>query len=222
MEICMMIRKCLVFASSAGVLLGIGVLVGPGLSKADDDETPLGKIMEKVNKHNTVIQKGVRNKVAFAKAQKDVEKSAKELVKLAKEAKNDQGCRQEGQRRGQSREEVGRITSTSWSRPPKSSARSPAKSGATFQDAKDAFGQSEEGLHRLPQGLPSRRKVLNLSVVSGQLSVVADIRSPLVGRPIASASLSEHPRSRSRTTTLTSSINGRHHLTAAGPHRTST
>jgi cytochrome c556 len=88
MENCMMIRKCLVFAFSAGVLLGIGVLAGSSLLKAADDETPLGKVMEKVNKHNSTIQKGVRNKIAFVKAQKDVEKSAKELVKLAKEAKD--------------------------------------------------------------------------------------------------------------------------------------
>ena len=69
----------------------------------------------------------VRNKVAFTKAQKDVEKSAKELVKLAKEAKDDEGCRQEGEGRRQSREEVGRIHRRTRSRPPKSSARSPAK-----------------------------------------------------------------------------------------------
>ncbi len=43
--------------------------------------------MEKVNKHNSTITKGTRNKVNFTKSRKDVEKSAKELVKLAKEAK---------------------------------------------------------------------------------------------------------------------------------------
>ena len=43
--------------------------------------------MEKVNKHNSLITKGMRNQVNFAKSQKDVEKSAKELAKLAKEAK---------------------------------------------------------------------------------------------------------------------------------------
>ena len=70
------------------MLLGIGILVAPSFSRAADDESPLEKIMEKVNKHNSVIQKGVRNKIAFTKAQKDVENSAKELVKLAKEAKD--------------------------------------------------------------------------------------------------------------------------------------
>jgi RNA polymerase sigma factor (sigma-70 family) len=52
-----------------------------------DGEGPLGKIMEKVNKSNAIIQKGTRNPVNFKKSQKDVAKHAKELVKLGKEAK---------------------------------------------------------------------------------------------------------------------------------------
>ena len=80
-------RKWLVFPLSAGILIVLGIAAGPGLYGADDEETPLGKIMEKVNKHNSTINKGMRNKVNFAKSRKDVEKSAKELVKLGKEAK---------------------------------------------------------------------------------------------------------------------------------------
>jgi hypothetical protein len=69
-----MVRKCLAFALSAGVIFGIVASVGTSLSRADDDEKPLEKIMEKVQKHNGVIQKGVRSKPNFAKAQKDVVK----------------------------------------------------------------------------------------------------------------------------------------------------
>jgi cytochrome c556 len=79
-------RKWLVFPMSAGALLMLGIVAGPGLYGADDD-SPLGQIMEKVNKHNSTITKGTRNKVSYTKSRKDVEKSAKELVKLAKEAK---------------------------------------------------------------------------------------------------------------------------------------
>ena len=43
--------------------------------------------MEKVQKHNIAITKGTRNVAAFKKNQKEVEKSAAELVKLAKESK---------------------------------------------------------------------------------------------------------------------------------------
>src|SRR6516162_2676480 len=85
MEIESMTGKWIVFASSAAILVGLGA--GIALPNADDVETPLGKIMEKVQKHNLSITKGVRNKVAFKKSQKSVEQSAKELVKLAKLAK---------------------------------------------------------------------------------------------------------------------------------------
>ncbi len=82
-----MLRKWLIFALSAGILVSLGI--GARLTNADDKdkETPLGKIMEKVNKHNSTLTKGLRNKVAYAKAQKNVAKSAAELVKLAKAAK---------------------------------------------------------------------------------------------------------------------------------------
>ena len=43
--------------------------------------------MEKVNKHNSTLTKGLRTKINYAKSQKDVEKIDKELVKLAKAAK---------------------------------------------------------------------------------------------------------------------------------------
>jgi cytochrome c556 len=78
-------RKWTVFGLSAGVF---AVLSAASLSTAQDEKTTvLGAIMEKVQKHNSVITKGTRTPVAYKKAQKDVEKSAKELAKLAKEAK---------------------------------------------------------------------------------------------------------------------------------------
>jgi len=82
-----MLRKWLIFGLSAGILVSLGI--GARLSSADDKEkeTELGKIMEKVNKHNSALNKGLRTKVTYSKSQKDVEKSAKELVKLAKAAK---------------------------------------------------------------------------------------------------------------------------------------
>ena len=61
-------RKWLAFPLSAGILIVSGITAGPGLLRADDDESPLGKIMEKVNKHNSTITKGTRNKVNFAKS----------------------------------------------------------------------------------------------------------------------------------------------------------
>lgn len=76
-------RKWMVFALSAGVLVSIA---GIGFA-LDDDESPLEKVMEKVNKQNTALKKGTRNPVAFKKMSKDVAKASKEMLKLAKEAK---------------------------------------------------------------------------------------------------------------------------------------
>ncbi len=78
-----MLRKWLVFALSAGVLIAIA---GASFS-ADDEESPLEKVMEKVNKQNNAIKRGTRNAVFFKKEQKNVAKAAKAMVKLAKEAK---------------------------------------------------------------------------------------------------------------------------------------
>ena len=55
--------------------------------KHKEQETPLGRIMEKVQKHNISITKGTRNAAAFKKNQKEVEKSSAELAKLAKQGK---------------------------------------------------------------------------------------------------------------------------------------
>jgi cytochrome c556 len=54
---------------------------------ADDEDSPLHKIMEKVQAKNTAITKGVRNPSFYAKSQKAVSSAAEDLVKLGKEAK---------------------------------------------------------------------------------------------------------------------------------------
>jgi cytochrome c556 len=83
-------RKWIGFAASAALVAALGIC--SGFSLAQDQEkkekdTPLGRIMEKVQKHNIAITKATRNAAQFKKGQKDVEKSASELVKLAKESK---------------------------------------------------------------------------------------------------------------------------------------
>lgn len=79
-------RKWVVIAGVAAALV-LGT-VGVSLSVAQEKKhSKLEKIMEKVNKNNSVLQKGTRNAVFYKKSQKEVAKSAKEMVKLAKEAK---------------------------------------------------------------------------------------------------------------------------------------
>jgi cytochrome c556 len=62
-------------------------LLASGLSMADDKESPLAKIMEKVQKNSVAITKATRTAPAFKKGQKEVVGHAEELVKLGKEAK---------------------------------------------------------------------------------------------------------------------------------------
>ena len=59
-----MLRKWMVFALSAAVLR---LNRRPGFSIADD-ESPLEKVMEKVNKQSNAIKKGTRNLVQFKKS----------------------------------------------------------------------------------------------------------------------------------------------------------
>ncbi len=58
-----------------------------GFAMAQDEDSPLHKIMEQVNAKNLAITKGVRTPVAFKKSQKVVADSAAELAKLSKEAR---------------------------------------------------------------------------------------------------------------------------------------
>ena len=120
----------------------LGIAAGSSLSQAHDkEESPLGKIMEKVNKHNSMITKGVRNKVNFAKSQKDVEKSAKELVKLAKEAKPIKDAAKKAKDVAEPPEEMGRIHRRLDQDLRKARRVVSAKPSATVPDAKNAFDE---------------------------------------------------------------------------------
>lgn len=74
--------------ATLAVMTIVSAFTAAGFSLAqEEDESPLHKIMEKVQSNNGKITKGIRNAVMFKKNQKDVVKAAEELVKLAKEAK---------------------------------------------------------------------------------------------------------------------------------------
>ena len=84
-------RKWIGFVVMAALVAVSGLAgrlsVAQDQEKHKEQETPLGRIMEKVQKHNIAITKGTRNVAAFKKNQKEVEKSSSELAKLAKESK---------------------------------------------------------------------------------------------------------------------------------------
>ena len=70
-----------------GLTMAAMTALTTGFAMAQDEDSPLHKIMEQVNAKNLAITKGVRTPVAFKKSQKDVADSATELVKLSKEAR---------------------------------------------------------------------------------------------------------------------------------------
>ena len=70
-----------VTALSTGLLLS-------GLAMAEDKESPLGKVMEKVQANHTAILKTYRTPVAWKKDQKKAVTAAEDLAKLGKEAKS--------------------------------------------------------------------------------------------------------------------------------------
>jgi cytochrome c556 len=78
-----MLRKWL----SLGAVMVVVTALTVGFAAADDEDSPLHKLMEQVQAKNLLITKAVRTKVAYTKSSKEVAESAEELVKLAKQAK---------------------------------------------------------------------------------------------------------------------------------------
>ena len=78
-----MLRKWTILGSTMAAVTALAT----GFAMAQDEDSPLHKLMEQVNAKNLAITKGVRTPVAFKKSQKVVADSATELVKLSKEAR---------------------------------------------------------------------------------------------------------------------------------------
>ena len=76
-------RKCMFLAAA---MVSVSVLT-VGIAGADDEDSPLHKLMERVNAKNVVINNGVKTAVAFKKAQTGVVAAAEDLTKLAREAR---------------------------------------------------------------------------------------------------------------------------------------
>ena len=69
------------------VIAAAVALLASGPSLAQDEPSPLAKIMEKVGLTSSVITKAVRTPVSYLKGQQDVVTGAQELAKLADEAR---------------------------------------------------------------------------------------------------------------------------------------
>lgn len=80
-----MVRKWMILGAS----LALCTTLLAGFSVADDDDSPLHKLMEKVGKQNNALKKSIRTEVAYKKATSDgsLVKATEELIKLAKESR---------------------------------------------------------------------------------------------------------------------------------------
>ena len=75
-----MLRKFAIVALSMTLLAGISV--------AADDESPLEKLMEKIQKNTNEIRKVTRTAAAYKKGAESVAKDAEQIIKLAKESRD--------------------------------------------------------------------------------------------------------------------------------------
>ncbi|QEH36294.1 Cytochrome C' [Aquisphaera giovannonii] len=80
-------RKWIGLAATSLLVAACGLVAAQDKKEHDEPETPLGKIMEKVQKLNGDMTRYVRNAAQYKKSQKDLEKAALEFAKLAKESK---------------------------------------------------------------------------------------------------------------------------------------
>lgn len=68
-------------------ILAVTMLTFAGLSMAADDESPLAKIMEQVNKKHGALRKATSNATNYKKSAAGIPKDAEEIIKLGKEAR---------------------------------------------------------------------------------------------------------------------------------------
>jgi cytochrome c556 len=78
-----MLRKWTILAS---VVTAVTLAV-TGLSMGADEDSPLHKVMEKVNAKNNAIKKATRTPAAYKKAQKELAGYADELIDLGKQSR---------------------------------------------------------------------------------------------------------------------------------------
>jgi cytochrome c556 len=107
--------------------------------KHKEQETPLGRIMEKVQKHNIALTKATRNMAAFKKNQKEVEKFSSELAKLAKESKPFKEAYLKNAKDESNPQKKWDEIMDAFAKTSKDLATAAAKAGATQKEAKDLF-----------------------------------------------------------------------------------
>jgi cytochrome c556 len=147
-----MSRKWIGFLAPAALIVALGMaLAGPGPSRAQDEpekekqpkhketETELGKIMEKVQKANIGITKATRNAASYKRSQRDVEKLAREMVKLSKDAKPHRKEAIKNAKNEPNPEKKWDEIMDAWAKTSEELAAAVAKPATTQKNAKDLF-----------------------------------------------------------------------------------
>ena len=130
-----MTRKWITLAASLSLALGLG-LSATAFSGAADEESELGKIMEKVQKQKAALTKGTRNVAAYKKAQKEVKEAAEEYAKLAKETKPHDEAVKAAKNVDEPRKKWDELCDA-WEKEAKKLAEIADKADSTQKDAKD-------------------------------------------------------------------------------------
>jgi len=125
------------FALAASLAFGLG-LGATAFSSAADEESELGKLMEQVQKQKAVITKGVRNAASYKKSQGDVEKAAKEWVKLAKDSKPHNEAAKASKTEAEPVKKWDELIDQ-WIKDSEKLAEIAAKAGSDQKEAKDQF-----------------------------------------------------------------------------------
>ena len=139
-----------------GLTMAAMTAMATGFAMAQDEDSPLHKIMEQVNAKNLAITKGVRTAVAFKKSQKVVADSAKELVKLSKEARV---FKEPSEKQKQPYE--------TWTKLMDDMTKASEELAKVADEGRGDPGAGQESprhrqgqLHRLPQRLSRRRRII--------------------------------------------------------------
>ena len=136
-------RKWIGFAATAALVATCALATGPSRAqdqeKHKEKETPLGKIMEKVQKHNIAITKATRTAAAFKKSQNDFVKSATELHKLAVESKPLKEGYLKNAKNETAPDKKWDEIMDAFIKTSKELAEASAKAGVTQKEAKDLF-----------------------------------------------------------------------------------
>ena len=112
------------------------LVMASGLSWADDEDSPLHKLMEQVNAKSLAIKKAIRSPVAYKKAQKDVVKNADALIDLGKKSRE---FTEPATKQKKSQDEWTRLVDD-FVKKTEGFRDTVAKTGTTQDQAKKAFG----------------------------------------------------------------------------------